>query len=253
MTGVYAKMCRLMGYVSQSKTSFPAIVGSDFSEFVALSSRHCDGWGLSIVDQNGAHTVVEKRVEAAATSESFGATVAENAADGALLHLRWATKGLSISENNTHPFMYGEYSFIHNGSIFPPDAVTPFIHPKFLPRISGETDSERYFYLVMTEIEKLGLVDGVKSALSIIKAHGDTTSLNCMLMNRESFVVVSEHNVDRKPEWAVDDYYEIKYVDTPEGLLFASSGWNQPGWKELENHHMAVVNRSTFEIEVFAL
>ena len=81
-----------MGYVSPNKTSFPSIVGDGFSEFVALSSRHCDGWGLSTVDQGGAHTVVEKRVEAAATSDSFEATVAENTADGALLHLRWATK-----------------------------------------------------------------------------------------------------------------------------------------------------------------
>ena len=74
-----------------------------------------------------------------------------------------------------------------------------------------------------------------------------------MLMNREFLVVVSEHNVDRKPVWAVDDYYELKYLASAEGLLFASSGWDQPGWKELKNHHMAVVSRSTFEIEVIAL
>lgn len=246
-------MCRLMGYVSQSKTSFPSLVGEGFSEFVALSSVHCDGWGLSTVDQAGAHTVVEKRVEAAATSDSFEAAVADNPADGALLHLRWATKGLSNSENNTHPFMYGDYSFIHNGSIFPPDAIAPFIDSKFLPLIVGDTDSERYFYLVMTEVEKLGLVEGIRSALSIIKKNGQTTSLNCMLMNREFFITVSEHNVDRKPEWAPNDYYELKYLPSPDGLLFASSGWEQAGWENLENHHMAVVNRSTFEIEVIAI
>ena len=246
-------MCRLMGYVSPSKTSFPALVGSEFSDFVALSSQHCDGWGLSTVDKGGSHTVLERKVEAAAQSSTFKDTVAKNVADGALLHLRWATKGLSISENNTHPFMYGDYSFIHNGSIFPPDAIAPFIDPKFLPLIVGDTDSEHYFYLVMTEIEKLGLVDGVKSALKIIKENGETTSLNCMLMNRDFFITVSEHNSQKKPDWAPDDYYEIKYLPTLEGVLFASSGWNQPGWKSLNNHHCAVVNRSTFEIEVIAI
>ncbi len=246
-------MCRLMGYVSPAKTSFPALVGDEFSDFVALSSVHCDGWGLSTVDKSGAHTVLEKKVESAATSASFDTTVASNSADGALLHLRWATKGLSISENNTHPFMYGDYSFIHNGSIFPPDAIAPFIDPHYASLIIGDTDSERYFYLVMTEIDRHGLIDGVKSALTIIKAHGDTTSLNCMIMNREYFVTVSEHNTLRKPDWAPDDYYEIKYLSTPEGVLFASSGWNQPGWSTLENHHAAIVNRSTFEMEVIAL
>ena len=242
-----------MGYVSPSKTSFPALVGNEFLDFVALSSVHCDGWGLSTVDKGGSHTVLEKKVESAVQSSTFDNTVSQNVADGALLHLRWATKGLSNSENNTHPFMYGDYSFIHNGSIFPPDAIAPFINPKFLPLIVGDTDSERYFYLVMTEIEKLGLVDGIKSALKIIKEHGETTSLNCMLMNRDFFITVSEHNSQKKPDWAPDDYYEIKYLPTPEGVLFASSGWNQPGWKSLENHHCAVVNRSTFEIEVIAL
>ena len=242
-----------MGYVSPNKTSFPALVGDEFSDFVALSSVHCDGWGLSTMNQSGSHIFVDKEVEAAAESTTFDATVAKNIADGALLHLRWATKGISISENNTHPFFYGDYSFIHNGSIFPPDVIAPFIDPKFKSLIVGESDSERYFYLVMTEIEKLGLVAGVKSALAIIKEHGDTTSLNCMLMNRDYFLTVSEHNTARKPDWAADDYYEIKYLPTPEGVLFASSGWNQPGWTTLDNHHAALVHRSSFEIEVIAI
>ena len=246
-------MCRLMGYVSPNKTSFPAIVGDYFSDFVALSSVHCDGWGLSTIDQSGRGIVLNRKVEAAAESSTFDATVAKNIADGALLHLRWATKGLSVSENNTHPFMYEDYSFIHNGSIFPPDAIAPFIDPKFNSLIVGETDSEHYFYLVMTEVEKLGLVAGVKSALAIIKDHGDITSLNCMLMNRNYFLTVSEHDTARKPDWAPDDYYEIKYLPTPEGVLFASSGWNQPGWMTLDNHHAALVNRSSFEIEVIAI
>lgn len=246
-------MCRLMGYVSPNKTSFPALVGDEFSDFVALSSVHCDGWGLSTMNQSGSHIFVDKEVEAAAESTTFDATVAKNIADGALLHLRWATKGISISENNTHPFVYGDYSFIHNGSIFPPDVIAPFIDPKFKSLIVGESDSERYFYLVMTEIEKLGLVAGVKSALAIIKEHGDTTSLNCMLMNRDYFLTVSEHNTARKPDWAPDDYYEIKYLPTPQGVLFASSGWNQPGWTTLDNHHAALVHRSSFEIEVIAI
>ncbi len=105
----------------------------------------------------------------------------------------------------------------------------------------------------MTEVEKLGLVAGFKSALAIIKEHGDTTSLNCMLMNRDYFLTVSEHDTARKPDWAPDDYYEIKYLPTPQGVLFASSGWNQPGWTTLDNHHAALVNRSSFEIEVIAI
>ena len=242
-----------MGYVSPAKTSFPELVGAGFADFVALSSVHCDGWGLSTLDKDGGHTLLEKRVESAAQSSEFKSTVDENIADGALLHLRWATKGLAVSENNTHPFIYGDFSFIHNGSIFPPDAITPFIDPIFVSSFVGDTDSERYFYLLITEIEKLGLVPGIKSALKIIKEHGDTTSLNCMLISSEFFITVCEHDKLRKPDWAADDYYEMKYSPSPQGVLFASSGWDQPGWISLENHHLALVNRSSFEIEVIAI
>ena len=253
MEGIFSKMCRLMGYVSQAESSFPAQVGKDFEEFIALSSVHCDGWGISTNDRQHAHAVLEKKVEAAAESATFKKVIADNAADGALLHLRWATKGISISENNTHPFVYGDYSFIHNGSIFPPDSFSDFIDEKFMKLIVDDSDSERYFYLMMTQIEKLGLADGIKTTLAIIKEHGKTTSLNFMLMNNESFVIGSEHNSDKKPDWAPDDYYVIKYKKNADGVLFASSGWNQPGWSVLENHHAAIVNRSTFEIDVINL
>ena len=246
-------MCRLMGYVSQAESSFPAQVGEDFQEFIALSSVHCDGWGVSTSDRHQAHIVLEKKVEAAAESATFQKVITENEADGALLHLRWATKGLSVSEDNTHPFVYGDYSFIHNGSIFPPDSILDFIDEKFKKLIIGDTDSERYFYLMMTEVEKLGLAEGVKSTISIVKENGKTTSLNFMLMNNENFVVGSEHNSEKKPDWAPDDYYVIKYKKNPDGVLFASSGWNQPGWHTLENHHIAIVNRSNFEMEVINL
>ncbi len=253
MEEVFSKMCRLMGYVSQAESSFPAQVGKDFDEFIALSAVHCDGWGLATNDRHQGHAVLEKKVEAAAESATFQKIVADNEADGALLHLRWATKGLSISENNTHPFIYGDYSFIHNGSIFPPDSIIDFIDEKFRKLIIGETDSERYFYLMMGQIEKLGLKDGIKKTLAIIKENGKTTSLNFMLMNNETFVVGSEHDSAKKPEWAPDDYYVIKYKKNDDGVLFASSGWNQPGWHVLENHHMALINRSSFEIDVINL
>ena len=253
MEEVFSEMCRLMGYVSQAESSFPAQVGKDFEEFIALSSVHCDGWGISTNDRHHAHTVLEKKVEAAAESSTFKTVITDNAADGALLHLRWATKGLNNSENNTHPFVYGDYSFIHNGSIFPPDSFAQFIDEKFKSLIIGDTDSERYFYLLMGQIEKLGLVGGIKSTIAIVKEHGKTTSLNFMLMNNETFVVASEHDSAKKPDWAPDDYYVIKYKKSDEGVLFASSGWNQPGWHILENHHAAIVNRSTFEIDVINL
>ncbi len=239
-----------MGYVSHEKTNFDALVGKDFNEFVSLSSVHCDGWGIATIDHNEHKVNLDRAPETAVTSEGFSRALANTSTDGGLLHLRWATAGLPISENNTHPFAYKDYSFIHNGGIFPADGLDPLINPKFIEFIAGTTDSEKYFYLLLTEIEKYGMVKGISSTISLIKKNVDYSSINAMIMNEDTFVVVSEFQSSKKPEWAPDDYYEIKYRADSEGVLVASTGWNQPGWKSLENHHSLVVDRSTFETQV---
>jgi len=114
MEEVFTKMCRLMGYVSHEKTNFDALVGKDFREFISLSSVHCDGWGIATIDHDAHAATLNRAPETAATSENFSKALAQTTTDGGLLHLRWATAGLPINENNTHPFTYKDYSFIHN-------------------------------------------------------------------------------------------------------------------------------------------
>lgn len=149
-------MCRLLGYVSHEKQTFNSAVGSDFSEFVTLSSVHCDGWGVATIDHNQSVAQVIRQPEAASKSQDFPNAIAQSVSDGALLHLRWATAGLPVSENNTHPFIYEDISFIHNGATYPPAALEPLISPDLIPLIQGDTDSERYFYFVITKIKELG-------------------------------------------------------------------------------------------------
>jgi predicted glutamine amidotransferase len=193
---------------------------------------------------------LDRAPETASTSAGFSRALANTSTDGGLLHLRWATKGLPVSENNTHPFTYKDYSFIHNGAIYPETAMDHLIDPKFFEYIAGNTDSEKYFYLLLTEIEKHGMAKGISSTVGLIKENADYSSINAMIMNEDTFVVVSEFQPAKKPDWAPDDYYEIKYRADSEGVLVASSGWNQPGWKSLDNHHSLVVDRSTFQTQV---
>ena len=246
-------MCRLLGYVSQDKQTFDSVVGSDFDEFVTLSAVHCDGWGVATIDhdQNVAH--VSRQPIAANKSEEFSKAIANSLSDGALLHLRWATAGLPVSENNTHPFAYQDISFIHNGATYPPAALEPVISSDLIPLIQGDTDSERYFYFVITKIKELGFVEGCKAAANYIRNSVDYSSINAMIMNEKQWVVICEHHPDRAPDWAPDDYYELKYKADAHGVLVASTGWNQPGWKVLPNHHLLVIDRASFAAQVVAL
>ena len=246
-------MCRLMGFVSNEKTTFDEIVGADFPEFVSLSSVHCDGWGVATInhDEHDAH--LDRAPETAVESPDFDKAINAANVDGALLHLRWATAGLPVSENNTHPFIYQDFTFIHNGAIYPPAVLDPLISSKFSALVKGDTDSERYFYFLMTMIEEHGFVEGVKKGVEKVIATMDYSSINAMLMNEKTMVVVCEHHPERHPDWAPDDYYELKYRTDKDGVLIASTGWNQPGWEVLPNHHIMVVDRDTLKITTIAL
>ena len=245
-------MCRLMGYVSPREVSVSEIAGPDFDQFSALSAKHGDGWGYAKVNsaQDQSLTVEVARAKESAKYLELTKSVKST---GGLLHLRWATLNLAITEGNTHPFTHGDFSFIHNGSIKPPESLDPYIDSKYLEKLRGATDSERYFYLLLSFIDTLGIHEGIHQGIKKITAHCDFSSLNAMIMTPDMYITISEHNYSRIPEGEGPEYYDLYYRESAEGVLVASSGWNQPGWKSLENHHCAVVNRSTFEIEVIAL
>ena len=250
---VCQNMCRLLGYVSLQPESFADAVGEKLPEFISLSSVHCDGWGVATFDHTAQESHLTRAPEIAKESQTFKETISATKTDGALLHLRWATSGIPVSENNTHPFISHGYSFIHNGAIYPATALESSISQKFKSEIKGETDSERYFYFVLTEIEKHGLVDGVISAVRQIKDKHDFSSINAMLMTDSQFITVCEHDPGRKPDWAVDGYYDLYYKFNGGDLVVASSGWDQAGWINLPNHHVLVVDRATLQHQVLPL
>ena len=246
-------MCRLMGFVSHEKSTFPAMAGSGFKDFVALSSIHCDGWGVSTIDHDEEKAHLVRSAEMAHTSSQFDSAIADANSDGGLLHLRWATKGLPVSENNSHPFVYEDFTFIHNGSINPPGAVDEFIDPDFKWLITGDTDSERYFYLMMTMIKRHGFIEGVKQAVATVKANADFSSINAMIMNEKTFIALAEFDPARRPAFGDPDYYELNYRKDKDGVVVASTGWPQEGWLPLANHHMLVVDRKSFDLQILPL
>ena len=250
---VCRKMCRLMGYVSSSPESFGEVVGENLQEFIELSSVHCDGWGITALNRSDGQAQLVKAPEIARSSDNFKSALNNTNADGALMHFRWATSGLPVSEENTHPFTHDGYTFIHNGAIYPPSALEGLIAPKYKGAIIGQTDSERYFYFLLTEIDSLGLVEGVTSAVRKIKEHYDFSSINAMLMSDQFFITICEHDPARKPDWAVAGYYDLFYKSEQGQVVVASSGWDQAGWANLPNHHMLVVDRSTLKSQVLAL
>lgn len=242
-------MCRLMGFVSKNEQTLAEAAGEGFAEFAALSARHGDGWGIATCNMD-AHPTLLTEPTRAKESAVFDEASHNLKSNGALLHLRWATGDLAVNNGNTHPFAYGDYSFIHNGAIYPFDAVNSFIEPKYAALRRGQTDSESYFYLIVTEVEKLGVEQGLRAAIEIIRGNSTYSSINAMFLTPTEMYVVNEHHNEKIPTTESSDYYDLFYREEGEEVLVASSGWTQTGWTEIPNHSIMKVNRQTLAIEI---
>ena len=72
-------------------------------------------------------------------------------------HIRRATQGV-LSPLNSHPFQYGRWIFAHNGNVKKfadhRSELIGRLHPHFRRFVLGDTDSEVFFYLLLTHMER---------------------------------------------------------------------------------------------------
>ncbi len=244
-------MCRLLGYVSNSPASVADFSGDKFSEFVSLSQVHKDSWGFSIVDNE--RTTLHKSPESAVVSDRFEELAKSERTTGALLHFRWASPGITVNEENAHPFTFEDMAFIHNGALQPYDALLNEIAPGYLELRRGTGDSELFFLFALSKVKEIGFKAGVLSAIRFIKQNHKYSSINSMFLNPEFLIVISEHDPDNRPSWTTPNYYEVRYRLDEKGCLVASSGWDQSDWILLPNHSALVVERKTMKSELISL
>ena len=201
-------MCRLLGYVAAEERTFADVVGEGFENFVELSKEHKHGWGISACSTDTRKTELVRDLTLAAESEKFADSSKNLKSDGALLHLRLASKGLTVDLSNNHPFIYGDYSFMHNGTIKSIDSVQQFVDPRYLDKFTSTTDSERYFFTVLTCIDELGLIEGVRSIVNLIRTNADYTALNIMVQTPDTLIAVCEFNEANKTDLSCKDRSE---------------------------------------------
>ena len=240
-------MCRLLAFTSLERKSFYDVVGPKLDEFVALSAEHKDGWGLAYDGE------ILKNLKPACESPELSDGIANMKTQGALLHLRLASKGITVNIDNNHPFTYGTTTFMHNGTIRPGNVAEQFIDEKYKGLIQGTTDSERFFYAVLSAIDKHGLIEGVKSTVNTIREVADYTALNIMVQTPETLIAVCEFNEANKSEWNSEDHYELRFMQQGEDMLVASTGWGNGDWNHLNNHQMLIVDRSTLKHTISSL
>jgi predicted glutamine amidotransferase len=158
-------MCRLLAYASTEPATLATIVGPTLSDFVELSKEHKHGWGVTTCASIGGVQERERDLAPAVESSLFAEVASTKPTDGALVHLRLASKGLTVDLSNNHPFIHGDISFMHNGTIRPPSSVEKLIDADLISELTSTTDSERYFFAVLSAAKSEGLINGIISTV----------------------------------------------------------------------------------------
>jgi predicted glutamine amidotransferase len=137
-------MCRILGCVSAEPISIEHELLHSENPLIHQSEEHDSGWGMAVYRRADSEQpeLVRFPEAAHADGEFKRATSMRGRIFNA--HLRRATLG-GLTLVNTHPFVMGEYSFAHNGTVIRyPRLLEPGV-----ARPSGETDSEHMFSWLM--------------------------------------------------------------------------------------------------------
>lgn len=153
-------MCRLLGFHSKLPSQLHRSLLVAENALAVQSKEHKDGWGIAYYQDSVPH--VFKGVKRASLDSDFVRIGEQITAQTVIAHLRRATQG-EISLVNCHPFQHGNWVMAHNGD-FPDfcalkNEFIKAVSPPLLERVFGTTDSEIYFSMFLSELEKMSILD----------------------------------------------------------------------------------------------
>lgn len=168
------------------------------------------GWYQKEIDPNPA---VFLSVQPAWNNANLRSMAPKIKSDCFLAHVRAATHG-QVSETNSHPFHYGPFLFMHNGSIGGFRVIKRALRMRLSDSIydwlRGETDSEHFFALFLErlleggkEVDSVFMVTALRGAISdlkeLLEEHGisSPTFLNMVITDGDT-ILATRYTTDSK-------------------------------------------------------
>lgn len=247
-------MCRLLGVSTRKPEPIADAVPAVLGEFRELSHRHCDGWGAAWrpVDED---LVVRHGPRAAWQDDDYAATMTGAVSDQEIVHLRRASAGMAVVEENCHPFSEGDVAFEHNGYVRMTPRLLTWCEDVGVRRPRGITDSEWYFGIVLHHARTMSWPEAIATAARqltqdawVDDPHDDPEALNCLLSTPDALYAFAQSNPRKlKPE-STPDAYELRMLVAPDRVVVTSSQWNLPGSWALPERHVYQIDRGTLRV-----
>ncbi len=173
-------MCRVFGCVSSVPVSIAHELLEADNPMIRQSEHHDSGWGMAVYERtDGASPNLVRFPEAAYSDGEFERATAMR---GRIfnVHVRRATLG-GLTLVNTHPFVLGNYTFGHNGTVI---AYPRLLEPG-VQKPTGETDSEAIFHYLMRYFDPADVAGSLRRAMSAVVARSAFSGLNFLFSDGE--------------------------------------------------------------------
>ncbi|MGA0092326.1 MAG: class II glutamine amidotransferase [Candidatus Nanopelagicales bacterium] len=252
-------MCRLLAWRTPRPVCPEELLGADRDSLATLSRVHCDGWGIATVEPPDALELL-RGSEPAHMAPAFAEAMRSHASQAGLVHLRWATEDLAVTLGNTHPFDgtcdLGPVAFVHNGMLPRSEELLPDIDADLVASFRGDTDSERYFGLFMTELRREH--GDIASAMQqTAKRLSDVayTSLNAMILTPRTLAVACLFKPENRPLDEEEDYFDLTWSQQDGTISAWSTGVrpHAPGSRPLPNGTLLVVDIPTGNVDLVSI
>ena len=274
-------MCRLYGFLANEPTKVDCSLVYAQNALMQQSRvdesglDHTDGWGIATYEDGW--PVVQKKTTAAYDCLMFSATAEKAYSKTIVAHIRHATVGQNSLEN-THPFVFGRWTFAHNGTVAGfadlKDRMESETAPRFQSTRIGQTDSEQYFLWLISRLDEHGIgedsigntdearVTGLLTDLvgdlyerCLATKSDEMPRLNFILTNGEVMVACrwnhSLHMIERTGiyDCEICGIPHIHHSETVRhrAVGIASEPVSHENWRELSNQSIVMVNRN-FEL-----
>ncbi len=173
-------MCRILGCVASEPVSIRHELLEAENPMIRQSQEHDSGWGMAVYARTDGGEPSLVRFPQAAYADAEFEHATEQRGRIFNVHVRRATMG-GLTLANTHPFVLGDYSFSHNGTVLKfarllEDGVAP---------PSGETDSEHVFNFLMRDFDPADVAGSLRHTVLATAERSEFSGLNFLFSDGE--------------------------------------------------------------------
>lgn len=218
-------MCRLYGFHANEPTKVECALVLAQNSLLTQSrgvgdrAEHADGWGIAYYEN--AQPTVERRETAAFEDAHFSETAERVFARTVVAHVRQATVGGRLLAN-THPYVFGGWSFAHNGTVAGfarlEERLGEETDPELRELRRGTNDSEVVFLWLMTRLRRQGI-----EPLTNGDDSGDRESTEVLA---EALRTAIQTLIERGEEVAPNHVSRLNFLLT-DGRRLVASRWNR--------------------------